>query len=77
MLIYSHAIYLTLHDYIFLNNFFKIKQLRKDKNKMENQEILILRKIKNRKENPTQKIDKNKKKGGKQNRIVKINSTIK
>ena len=30
---------------------------------MENQEILILRKIKNRKENPTQKIDKNKKEG--------------
>ena len=53
MLKYSHAIYLTLHDYIFLNNFFKIKQLRKDKNKMENQEILILKKIKNRKENPT------------------------
>jgi len=44
---------------------------------MENQEILILKKIKNRKENSTQKIDKNKKKGGKQNRIVKINSTIK
>ena len=33
---------------------------------MENQEILILKKIKNRKENPTQKIDKNKRKGGKQ-----------
>ena len=44
---------------------------------MENQEILILKKIKNRKENPTQKIDKNKMKGGKQNCIVKINSTIK
>ena len=28
---------------------------------MENQEILILKKIKNRKENPTQKIYKNKK----------------
>ena len=28
---------------------------------MENQEILILKKIKNQKENPTQKIDKNKK----------------
>ena len=28
---------------------------------MENQEVLILEKIKNRKENPTQKIDKNKK----------------
>ena len=55
MLIYSYAIYLTLHNYIFLNNFFKIKQLRKDKNKMENQEILILKKIKNQKENPTQK----------------------
>ena len=40
---------------------FLIKQLRKDKNKMENQEILILKKIKSRKENPTQKIDKNKK----------------
>jgi hypothetical protein len=65
MLIYSYAIYLTLHDYIFLNNFFKIKQLREDKNKMENQEILILKKIKNQKENPTQKIDKNKRKGGK------------
>ena len=63
MLIYSYAIYLTLHDYIFLNNFFKIKQLRKDKNKMENQEILILKKIKNQKENPTQKNDKNKKEG--------------
>ena len=57
MLIYSYAIYLTLHNY----NFFKIKQLREDKNKMENQEVLILEKIKNRKENPTQKIDKNKK----------------
>ena len=52
MLIYSYAIYLTLHGYIFFNNFFKIKQLRKDKKKMENQEILILKKIKNRKENP-------------------------
>ena len=62
MLIYSYAIFLTLHNY----NFFKIKQLRKDKNKMENQEILILKKIKNQKENPTQKIDKNKRKGGKQ-----------
>ena len=61
MLIYSYAIYLTLHNY----NFFKIKQLREDKNKMENQEVLILEKIKNRKENPTQKIDKNKRKGGK------------
>ena len=61
MLIYSYAIYLTLHNY----NFFKIKQLRKDKKKMENQEILILKKIKNRKENPTQKIDKNKKEGRK------------
>ena len=30
---------------------------------MENQEILILKKIKNQKENPTQKIDKNKKEG--------------
>ena len=53
--IYSYAIYLTLHDYIFFIIFFKIKQLRKDKKKMENQEILILKKIKNRKENPTQK----------------------
>ena len=44
---------------------------------MENQEVLILEKIKNRKENPTQKIDENRRKGGKQNRIVKINSTIK
>ena len=61
MLIYSYAIFLTLHNY----NFFKIKQLREDKNKMENQEVLILEKIKNRKENPTQKIDKNKRKGGK------------
>ena len=33
---------------------------------MENQEILILKKTKNRKENPTQKIDKNERKGGKQ-----------
>jgi len=66
MLIYSYAIYLTLHDYIFLNNFFKIKQLREDKNKMENQEILILKKIKNQKENPTQKMIKQKMKGGKQ-----------
>ena len=77
MLIYSYAIYLTLHGYIFFNNFFKIKQLRKDKKKMENQEILILKKIKNRKENSTQKMIKQKMKGGKQNRIVKINSTIK
>ena len=60
MLIYSYAIYLTLHGYIFFNNFFKIKQLRKDKKKMENQEILILKKIKNRKENPTQKMKKQK-----------------
>ena len=36
---------------------FKIKQLRKDKNKMENQEILIP-KIKNRKRYPKQKIKK-------------------
>ena len=54
MLIYSYAIYLTLHGYIFFNNFFKIKQLRKDKNKMENQEILIL-KIKNQKDTQNQK----------------------
>ena len=33
---------------------------------MENQEILILKKIKNRKENPTQKMIKQKRKGGKQ-----------
>ena len=33
---------------------------------MENQEILILKKIKNRKENPTQKMIKQKMKGGKQ-----------
>jgi len=66
MLIYSYAIFLTLHGYIFFNNFFKIKQLRKDKKKMENQEILILKKIKNRKENPTQKMIKQKMKGGKQ-----------
>ena len=32
---------------------------------MEDQEILILKKIKSRKENPTQKNDKNKRKGGK------------
>ena len=45
---------------------------------MENQEILILKKIKNRKENPTQKNDKNKKgKEASKSRIVKINSTIK
>ena len=45
---------------------------------MENQEILILKKIKNRKENPTQKIDKNKKEGRQaKGRFVKINSTIK
>ena len=45
---------------------------------MENQEILILKKIKNRKENPTQKIDKNKKERRQaKGRIVKINSTIK
>ena len=33
---------------------------------MENQEVLILKKIKNLKENPIQKIDKTKRKGGKQ-----------
>lgn len=33
---------------------------------MENQEILILKKIKNRKENPIQKMKKAKMKGGKQ-----------
>jgi len=33
---------------------------------MENQEILILKKIKNRKENPTQKMIKQKMKGGRQ-----------
>ena len=33
---------------------------------MENQEVLILKKIKNRKENPTQKMKKAKMKGGKQ-----------
>ena len=60
MLIYSYAIYLTLHNYIFLIIFLKIKQLRKDKKRMENQEILILKKIKNRKENPTQKMKKQK-----------------
>ena len=73
MLIYSYAIYLTLHNY----NFFKIKQLRKDRNKMENQEVLILEKIKNQKENPTQKIHKKKGKEASKRRIVKINSTIK
>ena len=77
MLKYSHAIYLTLHDYIFLNNFFKIKQLRKDKKKMENQEILILKKIKNRKENPTKNWQKQKRKEASKICIVKINSTIK
>jgi len=45
---------------------------------MENQEILILKKIKNQKENPTQKIDKNKKERRQaKGRIVKINSTTK
>ena len=73
MLIYSYAIFLTLHNY----NFFKIKQLRKDKNKMENQEILILEEIKNQKENPTPKMKKTKGKEASKNRIVKINSTIK
>ena len=74
MLIYSYAIFLTLHNY----NFLKIKQLRKDKNKMENQEILILKKIKNRRKNPIQKIDKKQKgKEASKSCIVKINSTIK
>ena len=73
MLIYSYAIYLTLHNY----NFFKIKQLREDKNKMENQEVLILEKIKNQKENPTQKLTKIKRREASKSRIVKINSTIK
>ena len=41
---------------------------------MENQEILILKKIKSRRENPIQKIDKNKK--GRGQAKVKINSTI-
>ncbi len=44
---------------------------------MENQEILILKKIKNQKENPTQKIHKKKGKEASKRRIVKINSTIK
>ena len=61
MLIYSYAILIYCMAYFIKK--IKIKQLRKDKNKMENQEILILKKIKNRKENPTQKIDKNKKEG--------------
>ena len=77
MLIYSYAIYLTLHGYIFFNNFFKIKQLRKDKKKMENQEILILKKIKNRKENQTQKMIKQKRREVSKSSSVKINSTIK
>ena len=33
---------------------------------MENQEVLILKKIKSRKENPKQKMKKEKRKGGKQ-----------
>ena len=44
---------------------------------MENQEILILKKIKNRKENPTQKMKKTKGKEASESRIVKINSTTK
>jgi len=44
---------------------------------MENQEVLILEKIKNRKENPTQKMIKQKIKEASKSRIVKINSTIK
>ena len=77
MLIYSYAIYLTLHGYIFFNNFLKIKQLREDKNKMENQEILILKKIKNQKENQHKKLTKIKGREASESRIVKINSTIK
>ena len=44
---------------------------------MEDQEILILKKIKNRKENPTQKLTKIKGREASKSRIVKINSTIK
>lgn len=44
---------------------------------MENQEVLILEKIKNRKENPTQKMIKQKRKEASKSRIVKTNSTIK
>ena len=44
---------------------------------MENQEILILKKIKNQKENPTQKLTKIKGREASKSRIVKINSTIK
>ena len=45
---------------------------------MENQEILILKKIKNRRKNPIQKIDKKQKgKEASKSCIVKINSTIK
>ena len=44
---------------------------------MENQEVLILEKIKNRKENPTQKIDKNKKERRQAKIALSKNSTIK
>ena len=44
---------------------------------MENQEVLILEKIKNQKENPTQKLTKIKRREASKSRIVKINSTIK
>ena len=73
MLIYNHAIYLTLHNY----NFFKIKQLRKDKNKMENQEILILKRLKIKKKIQHKKLTKIKGREASKRRIVKINSTIK
>ena len=44
---------------------------------MENQEILILKKIKNRKENQTQKMIKQKRREVSKSSSVKINSTIK
>ena len=45
---------------------------------MENQEILILKKIKNQKENPTQKNDKNKNgKEASKRSLCQKNSTIK
>ena len=44
---------------------------------MENQEILILEEIKNQKENPTPKMKKTKRKGGKQKSHCQKNSTIK
>ena len=44
---------------------------------MEKQEILILKKIKNRKENQTQKMIKQKRREVSKSSSVKINSTIK